>query len=448
MTPTDSLYDVAIIGGGPTGSTAATFLARKGYRVVVLEREKFPRFHIGESLLPHSMDAFARLGVIEKLDARFLSKYGAEITTACGTNSAKIHFKDGLHAKHERAYQVTRSEFDKLLLDHSAETGAEVREETSVEKIDFGAEEVTLSIESPAGQGSVRCRYLLDCSGRGSMVGGYFKLKKTYANLKKFSVFAHYENVNRDEGKLGTFIRLIRGQGYWFWMIPLTATKMSIGIVMDLADFKALKKSPEATLEDAIREQPQIWSRMPQATRVTEVHSASDYSYRNTSLFGDRWLLAGDAAGFIDPIFSTGVFLGIRSAEQAVEALDAALKNPAARVPAFKKYERKVNRVMDLYLRFVSNWYKPHFADIITNPVNKLQLAPTVNAVLAGNLSNTFPIWWRMQLFYLIVFLQKYIALSPRVSLDPKKSPPNPGPPLPKLAEISQEELAAAAAVR
>ena len=120
----DSLFDVAIIGGGPTGSTAATFLARQGHRVVVLEREKFPRFHIGESLLPHSMEAFERLGVVEKLDARFLPKYGAEITTSCGTNSAKIFFKDGLFAKHERAYQVTRSEFDKLLLDHSAENQA------------------------------------------------------------------------------------------------------------------------------------------------------------------------------------------------------------------------------------------------------------------------------------------------------------------------------------
>ncbi len=130
----ESIYDVAIIGGGPTGSTAATLLARRGYQVVVLEREKFPRFHIGESLLPHSMEAFERLGVLEKLDARFLPKYGAEITTVCGTNSVKIFFKDGLFSKHPRAYQVTRSEFDEVLLDHSAENGATVCQETSVER--------------------------------------------------------------------------------------------------------------------------------------------------------------------------------------------------------------------------------------------------------------------------------------------------------------------------
>ena len=416
----ESIYDVAIIGGGPSGSTAATFLARQGHKVLVLEREKFPRFHIGESLLPQSMDAFARLGVIEKLDAKFLPKYGAEITTACGTNSAKNLFKNGLRAKHDHAYQVTRSEFDKLLLDHSAENGAAVLEETSVEDLDFGPQQVGITIKTGSATRKIAARYLLDCSGRGSVVGNYFKLKQSYANLKKFSVFAHYENVARDEGLNGSFIRLIRGRDRWFWMIPLTATKMSIGIVMDIVDFKAMKKTPEIALEEAIREQPQIWSRMTRATRLTEVYSASDYSYRNTTLFGDRWLLAGDAAGFIDPIFSTGVFLGIQSGEQAAEALGAALKNPRSRAAVFKKYERGVNRVMNLYLRFVNNWYKPQFAEVITHPVHHLQLAATVNAVLAGNLSNSFSVWWRMEVFYLVVFLQRYFPLCPRVSLNPQ----------------------------
>jgi FADH2-dependent halogenase len=209
-------------------------------------------------------------------------------------------------------------------------------------------------------------------------------------------------------------------------MIPLTATKMSIGMVMDLADFKALKKPPKQALEDAIREQPQIWSRLSRAERITEVHSASDYSYRNTSLVGDRWMLAGDAAGFIDPIFSTGVSLGIRSGEQAALAIDSALRNPASRATVFREYERAVNRVMDLYLRFVSNWYRPRFIEVITQPATRWQLAATVNAVLAGNLSNSFPIWWRMQVFYLVVFLQRYVPLCPRVSLNPENNGPLP----------------------
>jgi len=415
----ESLYDVAIIGGGPSGSTAATFLARKGYKVIVLEREKFPRFHIGESLLPHSTDAFERLGVSKQMDAMFLPKYGAEISTVCGTNVAQILFKNGLVSGAPRAYQVTRSDFDKLLLDNSASNGAEVREETTVEQLEFLPDEVRLTVKTGGAAQTLHARYLLDCSGRGSMVGQYFKLKRNYDNLKKFSVFAHYENVARDPGVEGSFIRIITGKDRWFWMIPLTPTKMSIGFVMDIVTFKALRQGPEAALDQALREQPLIASRMTGSTRVTEVHSASDYSYRNTSLVGERWVLAGDAAGFIDPVFSTGVFLGVRSGEEAADALDEALRQPARRAAAFAKYERGVRRVMGLYLRFVSNWYKPQFAEIITNPTDRFQLVATVTTVLAGNLGNSFPIWWRMQIFYLIVFLQRYIPVCPRVPLVP-----------------------------
>ena len=416
----ESRYDVAIIGGGPSGSTAATFLARMGHKVIVLEREKFPRFHIGESLLPYSMGAFERLGVKEKLSAAFMAKHGAEITTTCGTNVSKFFFKDGYEAKHPHAYQVTRSEFDKLLLDHSVENGAEVREETAVEKLEFNGDSVALTIKGAEELKTVSAQYVLDCSGRSTVIGSYFNLKRTYANLKKFSVFAHFENVSRDEGLQGTFIRLVRARTQWHWMIPLSATKMSIGLVMDMAEFKALRKPPEAVLEESLREQPVIWSRMAQASRVTEVYSAGDYSYRNSSLAGERWLLAGDAAGFIDPVFSTGVFLAIRSGEEAAHALDEAIRLPRQRARSFRKYERGVNRVMDLYLRFVTNWYKPQFAEVITHPVHHLQLAPVVNSVLAGNLSNTFSVWWRMELFYLVVFLQRYLPLCPRISLNPR----------------------------
>jgi flavin-dependent dehydrogenase len=415
----DSQYDVAIIGGGPTGSTAATFLARNGHKVVVLEREKFPRFHIGESLLPHSMDAFDRLGVRSKLESRFIHKYGAEISSACGTNVVKIHFKNGLLPCNEYAYQVTRSEFDKILLDHSAENGATVMEETTVEKLDFTPNDVGVTISRKGATEQFRVKYLLDCSGRNAVVGQYFKLRRNYETLKKFSVFAHYENVARDEGKEGTFIRVIRAHDRWFWMIPLTPTRMSIGFVMDIADFKAQKKGPEEALEDSLRAQPSIWNRMANARRDSEVYSASDYSYRNTTLIGERWLLAGDAAGFIDPVFSTGVFLGIRSGEDAANTLNAVLKNPSSREAAFKKYERDINRVMDLYLRFVNNWYKPHFGEIITHPVDRFQLPATVNTVLAGNLSNSFSLWWRMELFYFVVFLQKYLPVCPRLPKGP-----------------------------
>jgi geranylgeranyl reductase family protein len=416
-------YDVAIIGGGPAGSTAATTLAKKGRNVIVLEKEKFPRFHIGESLLPYSMAAFERLGVREKLDARFLPKYGAEICTSCGQGRVQFSFRNAYRAKYEKAYQVTRADFDKLLLDHAAASGATVMEETAVETIEFDSNEVRLGIKHAGNTGSVSASYVIDCTGKQSMLGNLFNLKQPYRNLKKISLFAHYDDVERPEGQVGTYTRLVRGSDRWFWMIPLTEKSMSIGVVLDIDGFKAMKMKPESALEAMLREQPEIWSRMTNATRTSQVYCESDYSYRNKTLAGDRWLLAGDAAGFIDPMFSTGVFVAIETAEQAAHAIDESLSRPSRRAAAFKKYQRETTRVMNLYLRFVSNWYKPRFIEVMTNPVNRFQLAPIINSMLAGNIRRSFTLWSRMQAFYLVTFLQRHIPLCPRLSLRPEDNP-------------------------
>jgi flavin-dependent dehydrogenase len=419
----EKLYDVAIIGGGPAGSTAATLLANAGRRVVVFEREKFPRFHIGESLLPFSMQAFDRLGVRDKLDATFLPKYGGEIMAACGTRGVKFYFKDGFRSQRDRAYQVTRSEFDKLLLDHSRENGAEVHEETEVTKLDLLDDRVKIDIEGSNGAKSkIEARYLLDCSGRQTLLGGLFDLKHTYDHLQKFSVFAHYDNVDRLPGKDATLIRMVRGLDRWFWMIPLTETRTSIGVVMDTDTFRKTKLPPERALEEFISEQPLMTERMQNAVRVSPVYSAGDYSYRNKRLTGERWLLVGDAAGFIDPVFSSGVFLAIMSAEKAADTLEEVLRDESQRARLFKKYSQAVNRVMDIYLTFVNAWYQRsrEFLEVFLNPTETMQIAAAVNAVLAGNAGKSFAVKWRMWLFYFFVYAQRFFAFSPRLSLIPK----------------------------
>ena len=416
------MYDVAIIGGGPAGSTAAALLARAGRRVIVFEREKFPRFHIGESLLPFSMKAFTRLGLHEKfLDAGFLKKYGGEIVGACSDTGTKFYFKDGYRSQTDHAYQVTRGDFDKVLLDHAAESGAEVCEETTVDGVEFSNDAVDLAVRSNGTSHSTRARYLVDASGRASVLGRQFKIKKSYEHLQKLSIFAHYDGVWRPEGIDGTLTVLIRAVDRWFWLIPLTSERTSVGVVLDSETFRKSKLSSEDFLKQALAEQPTIAKRMINARRASKVHVEADFSYRSAHLHGDRWLLTGDAAGFIDPIFSSGVFLAVYSGEKCADALNEVLDRPRKAKRLFAKYERSVNRAMDVYLRFVNAWYTKEFIEVFLAPRNVLGLAPAVNAVLGGNVGNSFPIRWRMWVFYFLVWLQRRYPVAPKLTLVPKK---------------------------
>jgi flavin-dependent dehydrogenase len=227
-------FDIIIVGGGPAGSTAGTLLAQLGWNVAIFEKEKYPRFKIGESLLPGSLSTFERMGVKEKLDrADVIVKYGGKIVSACGTGSNRFLFCDVFRCKYPTAYQVERSMFDKLLLDHAAESGCRVLQDTQVIDFAFDTDGVTIqTIDS-----HFRARYLIDCSGRNSLISSRFKLRRNYPHLRKFSLFAHFEGVDREEGIDGTLTKMIRCEDRWIWMIPITAKKTSVGIVLDAESF-------------------------------------------------------------------------------------------------------------------------------------------------------------------------------------------------------------------
>lgn len=416
------LFDVAIIGGGPAGSTAGTLLARNGRRVVILEKEKFPRFRVGESMLPASSDTLERMGVKEKIDrGGFLVKYGGEICSACGGARARFYFRNGLNAKRHTSYQVERAKFDQILLDHARETGCDVREQTPVDTFDFDSDGVT--VRSNGGSMVVRAKYLLDCSGRNSLIANRLRLKEAYPNLKKFSVFAHYDNVARLEGQDGTLTRMIRCADGWFWVIPMAGGRASVGVVMDVARFRAMNLAPEEALNQCIAEQPEVREWMLNAHPCTPIYATSDFSYRVKHLTGDRWILAGDAAGFLDPVFSSGVYIAIYSGEKAADSLTDALARPEKRARAFRFYEKAVHQRFDTYLRLTSAWYTKEFVEIFLHPREIGQLVPTVNSVLSGNPARTFSVKWRMRLFYLLVYLQGRTGkLVPQLTFQPRAS--------------------------
>jgi flavin-dependent dehydrogenase len=411
-------FDVAIIGGGPAGSAAGTLLAKAGRRVVIFEKERFPRFSVGESTLPATLNTLERMGVSEKIDkGGFLVKYGGEIVSACGQR-VRFYFRNGFKAKRPTAYQVLRSEFDRILLDHAAETGSDVRQQTPVNSFEIDEDGVTLYLGN--GREVVRARYVIDCSGRNCLIGNRFQLKRPFPNLRKFSLYAYYKDVRRENGPDGTLTRMIRTKDSWFWMIPLEGNTTSIGVVMDTEKFRSMKMSPEGALSHCIAEQPVVNEWMTKARRVTEVHATGDFSYRNRQLFGDRWLLAGDAAGFIDPVFSSGVYVALLSGELAADALNLVLDRPQKRAKAFGYYERRVGRVLDIYLRWASAWYTQEFVEVFLYPKEIFELVPTVSAVLSGNEVRDFSIRWRLCIFHVLVALQKRTSkIAPKLTLTP-----------------------------
>jgi geranylgeranyl reductase family protein len=414
-------FDVAVIGGGPAGSSAGTLLAKAGRRVVIFEKEKFPRFRVGESMLPASLGTLERMGVKEKIDSGgFLIKHGGEIVSACGKR-VRFYFKNGLNAKRPTAYQVLRSKFDKILLDHAAESGCDVREQTPIESFELDDNGVTLY--SGDGKHVVRARYVIDCSGRNSLIGSRYQLRRPYPNLHKFSLYAYYEDVRREEGPDGTLTRMVRAKDCWFWIIPLSGKTASIGVVMDTEKFRSLKMSPEEALTHCIAAQPVVNEVMSHARRVTEVYATGDFSYRNSRLTGDRWLLAGDAAGFVDPVFSSGVYLALLSGEQAADSLNEVLDRPRNRAKAFRFYERRVGRVLDIHLRWASSWYTQEFVEVFLYPKELFELVPTVSAVLSGNEVRDFGMRWRLCIFHVLVALQKRTSkIAPPLTLTPKTS--------------------------
>jgi flavin-dependent dehydrogenase len=417
------MHDVAIIGGGPAGSTAAALLAAAGRDVVLFEKERFPRFHIGESLLPFNLDLFRRLGVLETLEARFIEKWGARLFCSDGSTARYIEFGQGLVPGPPRAFQVLRSEFDMLLLNNARAKGAQVHEATQVTEAAPSARSgCRLTIRSADGaQQTLTARFLLDASGRDAFLASRRKLRHMTPHLKKAAVFAHYEGIPRGEGRFAGDIILVILRDGWIWMIPLPEGRTSVGLVMEGSTLKQLGLPPATLLEEALRRCPAAYERVKDAKRISDVYSASDYSYQCRRIAGDGYLLLGDAAAFIDPIFSTGVWLAMSSGEMAADALHAALGSSPETADlserVFADFERKVRHHVRTYTKIVSRFYEPGFMDIFLRPSARFHIRESVISLLAGLSEPSLPVRLRLAAFYSVLRIHRRFRLAPPVTL-------------------------------
>lgn len=407
---TEETCDVLVAGGGPAGSSVATMLRKHGYDVIVLERERYPRFHIGESLLPHTMGLLRTLGAMPAVEAAgFVPKWGARFTTGDGDLTSTFYFRDGFVAGAPGAYQVLRSRFDALLLENSRTHGADVREGHALKDVAFEADAVRAKVrDAQGGDYTIRARFFADATGQHSFLAHKLRMRRLIPALAHIAIYGHFKGVVRDEGiDAGNTISIAIRYG-WMWFIPLADDITSIGAVVRNDEFRKSGLSAEAYFDRVVQAVPVISERLHHAERISTVHVTSDFSFTAGTLYGDRHLILGDAGFFLDPIFSSGVHLAISAGVHGADAIHEHLTG--RRWPwrhPLQRHTRRMWRSQRPYWAFVHGWYSEGFLELFLRPTDKIQMVPAIVSVLAGSAQISPGVRLRTRVFLFLVWLQR-----------------------------------------
>jgi flavin-dependent dehydrogenase len=380
----ESSYEVIVIGGGPAGSTVSTLIAQRGHRVGLFERERFPRFHIGESLIPETYWVLKRLNMLEKMQkSHFVKKYSVQFVNASGKLSAPFYFHDNKPHECSQTWQVVRSEFDQMMLANAREHGVDAHEGVHVIDVIFeGDRAVGVTIKEPDGtRREVRAKVVVDASGQAALLQNRFKLRVWDPVLNKGAIWTYWQGAYRDAGRDegATMVLQTDNRNGWFWYIPQHDDVVSVGIVgpFDYM-FKGRGANHEKTFFEEVDRCPAVKERIAGATRVTGFFVTRDYSYRATRVAGDGWVLVGDAFGFLDPLYSSGVLLALKSGELAADAIVDGLERSDVSEAQLGQWGPGFNEGVDRMRRLVCEYYDgfsfgafvrkyPHLRNTITD---------------------------------------------------------------------------------
>jgi flavin-dependent dehydrogenase len=407
--------DVLVIGGGPAGSSMSAFLSKKGWKVVLLEKQHHPRFHIGESLLPLNMPIIDRLGVRQEVDAIGMLKPGAEFNHE-GYKPAVYYFSNALDKHFPIAYQVRRSEFDNILLRNSARLGTEIHEGMRVTDIELRPGLSTrVHAEDDAGAKHLwEAKYLVDASGRDTFLANRQKIKRRNPQHNSAAIFGHFSGVERRPGPDAGNISVYWFEHGWYWMIPLKDGAMSVGAVCWPHYLQSRNKPVDEFLWDTVRLNPLLADRMKNAKLLGPALATGNFSYQAEKMYGDGWLLIGDAYAFIDPVFSSGVFLGMSSAEFGAQAVDKMLRtgdvSVAANKAQLRRYEKKLRYGIKTFSWFIYRITTPALRRMFMSPRNLFRMEEGILSLLAADIFRRTPIRFPLLMFKLIYYVSSIIS--------------------------------------